>query len=207
MLKVLGRATSSNVQKVVWLCDEISLPFDREDIGGPFGGNDQAEYLALNPNGRVPTVIDDGFVIWESNACVRYLASKHAHGSWYPDDLQKRGRASQWMDWSLSTLAPSHGPTFTGLIRTPEDKRNMDAILAGRDAWSKNMAMLDKHLADNRFITGDDISMGDISPAVLAFRWFTLDIEREDYPNVERWYGEVAARPAFKTNVVDLGLS
>ena len=80
MLRILGRATSSNVQKVVWLCEEVGIPYEREDIGGPFGGNDRPDYLALNPNGRVPTVIDGDFVIWESNACVQYLASRHAAG-------------------------------------------------------------------------------------------------------------------------------
>lgn len=206
MLKILGRATSSNVQKVVWLCDEIALPFDREDIGGPFGGNDAPEYLAMNPNGRVPTVIDDGFIIWESNACVQYLAAKHAAGSWYPDDLHERGRAVQWMDWALGTLAPAHVPTYQGLIRTPPEKRNMDAIAAGRDNWSKALAMLDRHLADNDFITGKSISMGDISPATVVFRWFNLDIEREDYPYLRRWFDRIAERPAFQKNVIDIGM-
>lgn len=207
MLKILGRKTSANVQKVVWLCDEIDLPYEREDIGGPFGGNDQPEYLALNPNGRVPTVIDDGFVIWESNACVHYLASKHAQGSWYPDDLQARGRAAQWMDWALSTLAPSHGPMFMGLIRAPPEKRNMDAINASRENFSKQLAMLNDHLADNEFIAGGSITMGDISPATFVYRWFNMDIEREDYPNLERWYNQLASRAAYRKNVIDIGLS
>jgi glutathione S-transferase len=207
MLKILGRATSANVQKVVWLCDEIDLPFERENIGGPFGGNDKPEYLALNPNGRVPTVIDDGFVIWESNACVQYLGSIHAVGTWYPTDLKARGRCCQWMDWALGTLAPAHGPVFQGLIRTPEDKRDAGAIARGRDGWSKNMAMLDGHLANNAFIAGDAITMGDMPVAILSFRWFNLDIEREDYPNLKRWYDEIVPRRAFKKHVIDIGLA
>jgi glutathione S-transferase len=206
MLKVLGRPTSANVQKVVWFCDEIELPFERTDIGGPFGGNDQPEYLAMNPNGRVPTVIDDGFVIWESNACVHYLASKHAAGTWYPDDLQQRGRCVQWMEWVTSSLAAAHVPVFHGLIRTPADKRDPDAIARGRDNWSKLMAMLDNHLKDNAYIAGDSITIGDIPASVFAFRWFNLDIPREDYPNLKRWHDGIAARPAFKKNIIDIGL-
>lgn len=207
MLRILGRATSSNVQKVVWLCEEVGIPYEREDIGGPFGGNDRPDYLALNPNGRVPTLIDGDFVIWESNACVQYLASRHAAGSWYPDDLQTRARAVQWMDWSLGSLAPTHVPAFQGLIRTPPDKRDPEAIARGRDAWSKLMAMLDNHLSDRAYIAGESITMGDMPPAVISFRWFNLDFEREDYPNAKRWYETIAARPAFAQHVVDIGLA
>lgn len=207
MLKILGRLTSANVQKVMWLCDEVCLSFNRSDIGGPFGGNDKPEYLELNPNGRVPTVIDDGFVIWESNACVHYLASKHASGSWYPADLQQRGRAVQWMEWVTSSLANAHMPVFQGLIRTSANMRNPQIIAKGRDAWSSLMAMLDEHLKYNHYIVGDTITMGDISPAVFTYRWFNLDIPREDYPHLLRWYESIAERPAFKRNVIDTGLS
>ena len=207
MLRILGRATSSNVQKVVWLCEEVGIPYEREDIGGPFGGNDQPDYLALNPNGRVPTLIDGDFVIWESNACVQYLASGHAFGTWYPEDLQTRARAMQWMDWSLGTLAPTHVPAFQGLIRTPPGQRDPAAIARGRDNWSKLMAMLDAHLADRAYIAGGSVTMGDMPPAVIAFRWFNLDFEREDYPNAKRWYDTIAARPAFAEHVIDIGLA
>ncbi len=207
MLKILGRATSSNVQKVVWLCEEIGLPVERTDIGGPYGGNDQAEYLALNPNGLVPTLIDDGFVIWESNSCLRYLASNHAAGTWYPTDLKARARANQWMDWSLGTLASAHVPVFQGLIRTPPEQRDAERIKNARVNWGAKMAMLDAHLAENRYIAGDAITMGDMPPAILSFRWFNLDIEREDYPHLRRWYDLVSARPAFIKHVVDIGLA
>src|SRR5690606_17296323 len=148
---------SANVQKVTWLCDEINLAYDREDVGGKFGKNDQPEYLAMNPNGRVPTIVDDGFVLWESNACVQYLASKHAAGSWYPNDLKTRGSAVRWMDWTVSTLSPAHAPVFQGLIRTPPEKRNMDTINAAREGYSKQMRILDNRLADHAFLAGDSI--------------------------------------------------
>ncbi len=206
MLKILGRATSSNVQKVVWLCAEIGIPYEREDIGGPFGGNDKEDYLALNPNGLVPTIIDDGFVLWESNACLEYLAAGHAQGSWYPTDPKRRARAAQWMAWSLGTLAPAHVPVFHGLIRTPAAERDPGAIRRGRDVWSAKMAMLDRHLSDRHHVAGESINIGDIPPAILSFRWFNLDIDREDYPNLRRWYDGIADRPQFRTHVIDIGL-
>jgi glutathione S-transferase len=162
MLKILGRATSSNVQKVVWLCDELGIPYDRTDIGGPFGGNDQPEYLSLNPNGIVPTINDDGFILWESNAIVRYLAEKHGKGTdFWPEDMQARASAGRWMDWVLSILAPRHVPVFQGLIRTAEADRDHEKIAAARDLWSKANKVLESWLADHEFLSGDTFGIGD----------------------------------------------
>ena len=130
MLKIWGRANSMCVQKVLWCCGEAGIPFERVDIGGRFGGNDSPEYRALNPNGVIPTVDDDGFVLWESNSIVRYLASKHDAGNLWPVDAVERADAERWMDWQLSTVYP-HMPTiFLGLIRTPPEKRDLAAIEA-----------------------------------------------------------------------------
>ncbi|CAN0359488.1 unnamed protein product [Discosporangium mesarthrocarpum] len=208
MLKILGRATSSNVQKVVWLCEELNIAYERTDIGGPFGGNREAEYLALNPNGIIPTIDDDGFVLWESNTIVRYLAEKHGKGTdFWPEDLQMRASASRWMDWALSILAPRHVPVFQGLIRTPEAERDTDKIAAARDVWAAANTVLETWLADHEFLSGDTFSIGDIPASPFTYRWFTLDIEREDFPNLKRWHDAVAARPAFKKHVIDIGLS
>lgn len=203
MLKILGRETSANVQKVRWLCEEIALPYDHENLGGPFGGTDTPEYLALNPNKRVPTIIDDGFVLWESNACVQYLASVHAAGSWWPTDPKVRGSAQRWMDFALGTVAGAHGPVFQGLIRTPPEKRNPDAIAAGRDNFSAQMAILDRYLGETEYLTGAEINMGDISPAPFVHRWFTLEIEREDYPNLKRWYDALTERPGYQQHIMN----
>ncbi len=206
MLKILGRATSANVQKVVWLCDEIGLPFEREDRGGAFGGTDTPEYLALNPNSRVPTIIDGDFVLWESNACITYLASKHAEGSWYPTDLKARGEAHRWMDFSLGTMAPAHVPVFQGMVRTPPEKQDPQAIAAGRDDFSAKLAIVNRYLEGRDYVTGDTITIGDISLATFVFRWFNLDIEREEYPNLEGWYGRISGRPAYIRNIIEIGL-
>ena len=207
MLKILGRATSSNVQKVVWLCNEIGLPFERTDVGGPFGGNDQPDYLALNPNGVIPTVDDDGFVLWESNSIVRYLAEKHAAGTrFWPEDLRERASAGRWMDWSTSTLAGRHVPVYQGLIRTPEEKRDHDRIAAARELWSKANAILDSWLSTHAYLSGSEFGIGDIPAAPFTHRWFNLDIEREDYPNLKRWYDAICERDAFCRSVIDIGL-
>lgn len=207
MLKILGRATSSNVQKVVWLCNEIGLPFERTDIGGPFGGNDRPEYLSLNPNGVVPTVDDDGFVLWESNTIVRYLAEKHAAGTpFWPDDLQARASAGRWMDWSTSTLAGRHVPVYQGLVRIPEAERDHALIASSRDLWSKANAVLETWLSDRPYLSGDAFGIGDIPAAPFTHRWFNLPIEREDYPALRRWYDTLRERPAFRESVIDIGL-
>jgi glutathione S-transferase len=207
MLKILGRATSSNVQKVVWICEELNVPYERTDIGGPFGGNDKAEYLSLNPNGRVPTIDDDGFVLWESNAIVRYLADKHGTGTpLRPDDVWARASADRWMDWTLSTLAGTHVPVYQGLVRTPEAERDMAKIAAARDGWAKANEVLETWLADHEYLSGDEFGIGDIPASPFTFRWFNLDIERENFPNLKRWHEAICARPAFREHVIDIGM-
>ncbi len=121
MIKIWGRNTSANVQKVMWAIAEIGLPHERIDIGGPFGKNREPAYLAMNPNGLVPTLEEaDGFLLWESNAIVRYLAAKHRAGVLEPADPHARARANAWMDWQLSVIGPAITPCFIGLVRTPQ---------------------------------------------------------------------------------------
>jgi glutathione S-transferase len=203
MLKIMGRDTSSNVQKVLWVCGELGLPFEREDIGGPFGGNDKPEYLALNPNGRVPTIIDDGYVLWESNSCTRYLAAKHGGDPLSPADLQIRGNAERWMDWQMTTMSPALVPVFWGLVRTPPEKRDMDAIEAARKKLSGLIGFMDTQLSKTNYLAGDDFTIGDIPLGITAYRWFVMDMEREDYPNLKRWYDLLTTRKAFQDAVMN----
>ena len=202
MLKILGRRTSSNVMKVLWTCDEIGLPFERVDIGGPFGGNDKPDYLALNPNGLVPTIDDDGFILWESNAIVRYLAAKH--GKLAPSDLKQRADADRWMDWQLSVLGPAFGPIFLQLVRTPEAQRSQAAIDGAVEKTGKAMQLLEQRLQGRRYVCGDQLTMGDIPFAAILHRWFKLDFKRPPLPTVEAWYHRLAERPGFKKHVSDI---
>src|ERR1700754_387072 len=134
MLKIWGRNTSSNVQKAMWAVGELKLPHERIDVGGAFGKNDEPAYLAMNPNGLVPTLEeDDGFLLWESNSVVRYLASKFGAGTLEPADLRERASASRWMDWQLSVVGPAIHGLFWGLIRTPPEKRDPAHIEMSRE--------------------------------------------------------------------------
>lgn len=201
MLTILGRLTSANVQKLTWLCDECDIEFKREDVD-----YHAPQYLHLNPNAKIPTVIDGDFVIWESHAILQYLCTKHALSTWNPTDLRASARVRQWMDWSSCECYRAAEPVWIGMVLTPAGHRDMTAIGKARDALSKKVAMLDKHLAGSKYIAGDTITIGDMPLAILTYRWFEMPIEREDYPNLGRWYDSIAARPAFKKNVIDIGI-
>jgi glutathione S-transferase len=208
VIKIWGRNTSSNVQKVMWAIGEIGLPHERIDIGGPFGQNREPAYLAINPNGLVPTLEeDDGFVLWESNAIVRYLAAKHHANVLEPADLQSRARANAWMDWQLSVVAPAIFECFWGLIRTAPDQRNHAAIEESKKKTTAAMAVLDGELAKTAYVAGDAFSYGDIPAAVMAYRYRQLVPERPALQNFERWYAAIAARPAFKDEVAAVPLA
>ncbi len=198
MLKIIGRVTSGNVMKPLWLADEIGLEYEQIDIGGPFGGNDTPEYLAMNPMGLVPTIDDDGFIMWESNAITRYLAAKHAKGTLYPDDPQARATADTWMDWKLNAVNPFMRAIFWGLVRTKPEDRNQDEIDAGIKQGCKFWGMLDTHLEGRDYIAGDQLTMGDIPLGPQAFRWFELVEDRPSMPNLEAWYQRLTERPAFR---------
>ena len=206
MLKILGRTNSSNVQKVLWACDELELSYQREDIGGDFGGNQEPKYLAMNPNGLVPTMIDNGNVLWESNAIIRYLCENHAPNLLLPEDPWQVALAQQWMDWQQTVLAPAIRPVFWGLVRTPEDERNVDEIAAGQTQTASAMTILDHHLSQNTFVAGSSLSLGDIPVGIMAYRWFQLDIERIELPHLARWYQSLADRKAYRDRAM-IGLS
>ena len=202
MLKILGRDTSSNVMKVLWACAELDLEFEREDIGGRYGGNDTSDFLRLNPNGLVPVIVDDGFINWESNSCVRYLAAKHDPGGLYPDNLQVRAVAERWMDWQVTTVSPTMIPVFRGMIRTAPENRDMEAIQASRAALSAKMSIINNVLAEKTFMTGDTFTMGDIPLGIAAWRWFNMPIEREEYPHLKRWVDALGERPGYQRHIM-----
>src|SRR5262245_31561845 len=152
MLKILGRKTSGNTQKVLWCCDELSLAYEREDYGRGFGNNHEPAYLALNPNGRVPTIVDDGFVLWESNAIVRYLCAKHGVGTLCPPELQRRADLERWMDWQQTTLRPRFHALFDALKPDANlDAAALESLKQGmNDAWR----ILDAQLAKQPYVGG-----------------------------------------------------
>jgi glutathione S-transferase len=209
MIKIWGRNTSSNVQKAMWAVGELNLECERIDVGGAFGKNKEPKYLVMNPNGLVPTLEEeDGFLLWESNSIVRYLAEKHdKDGIIRPKDAHQRARASQWMDWQLSVVAPAITPAFWGMIRTPEDKRDVAAIKASQDKTVAAMQIMDTQLAKTTFLAGDAFSYGDIPVGIMCYRYRQLVPGRPPTPNLDRWYDAISGRKAFKDHVGSVPLS
>lgn len=202
MLSLLGRSNSSNVMKVIWLMEELGLPYERTDIGGPFGGTATPGYRALNPNGVVPTLIDDGFSLWESNAILRYLASIHApHDPVWPHDPHARALVDQWMDWQQTTLNRPHSTVFQGLVRIAPDKRDMGAIQAAADDLRHHYGLLNEILASRLFIASPAFSLADMAIGVHAHRWFSFDLMRPGHPHLRAWYERLLSRPAYARHV------
>ncbi|MGH6898014.1 MAG: glutathione S-transferase family protein [Geminicoccaceae bacterium] len=202
MLRVWGRNNSINVQKVMWAVGELGLEHERIEAGGAFGGLDTPAYGRLNPNRRVPTVEDGEVVVWESNACVRYLAARYGAGTLWPEDPAQRAVADMWMEWQQTTLLADMTVVFWGLIRTPEDQRDDAAIQAAAKRLGSLWPMLDDRLATRRFVAGDAFTMGDIPVGAACYRYYGLPIERPDLPNVEAWYGRLAERAPFREHVM-----
>lgn len=166
MLKIWGRKNSSNVRKPLWAAEELGLAYEAIDAGGAFGVVDTPEYRAMNPNGRVPMIEDDGFVLWESNAIVRYLLAKHAPNSaWYSADPQARASADKWMDWTTSSFAGPFRTVFWGVLRTPADKQDWPAINAAIKECTELLNMAEQTLASQPYLSGSEIGMGDIPSA------------------------------------------
>ncbi len=206
MFKVWGRNTSSNVQKVMWAIGELGRAAERVDIGGPFGGNKEPAYLALNPNGLVPVLQDGDLTLWESNTIVRYLAARYGAGTLEPGETKARAFASQWMDWQISVVGPAIFPMFIGLVRTPPEQRDQVAIEASRAKTTDAMAILDAHLAKTAYVAGSAFSMGDIPLGIMVYRFRVLVPQRPAFPNLEAWYARMEQREPFRQNVSSIAL-
>jgi len=203
MLKVWGRANSSNVRKVLWCAEELGIASERVDAGGAFGVVDEPNYRAMNPNGRVPVIEDDGFVLWESNAIVRYLVAKHGQGTpWLPADLQQHASADRWMDWMTSTVAAPFRDLFWGILRTPPEQQDWVSINAANKTVAELLAMADHALASQPYLSGDEVGMGDIPLGCFAYAWFEMPIERAPMPHLQAWYERLKARPAYRSAVM-----
>ncbi len=203
-LKVWGRNNSNNVQKVLWCAAELGLAVDRVDAGGPFGGLDTAEYRAMNPNALIPVIDDDGFVLWEANSIVRYLAAKHDTGGLYPTDLQVRADAERWMDWQTNTYWPAFFNAFWGVLRTPPDQQDPAQIAASASATGDLTRILDGYLAGRDYVAGDRLTVGDIPIGVAVDHFLRLDgvDHPDDVPNVRAWQDRLAERAPFRDLVM-----
>jgi glutathione S-transferase len=209
MLRIWGRTNSVNVKKALWCAEELGLAYERVDAGMQFGVNNTPEYLKMNPTGLVPTIDDDGFVLWESHAIVRYLSARYAASQGatplWPADLRVRADADRWMDWAGS-FQGAFRAVFWGLIRTPPEKRDMKAIEEGKAKSAELLGILDAALAGRRYVAGDTLTMGDIPMGCHVQLWMRLPIERPARPHLEAWFQRLCARPAYR-KIVDIALS
>lgn len=199
MLTIWGRLNSHNVKKVAWLADEIGLPYVRHDVGGQFGMDDA--YRAKNPNALIPTIEDDGVVLWESNAILRYLANRYAPGDMWPSEPAARAQGDKWMDWQFS-FADAQRDAFKQLVRTPVEQRNGQLIANSAKASGAAMQILDRALSQQEWLSGVHFGVADVPMGVYAHTFFTLDVERPDVPHVRAWYDRLRARPAYTKSVM-----
>ncbi len=202
MLKLWGRGSSVNVQKVLWALDELGLPYAHVPLGGPFGGLDSSDYRALNPNGLVPTLQDgDSSLHWESNAIVRYLAARYGAGTLWPEDPVARSAADRWMDWVPTTLGEPMRVLFWGFVRDPVNA-DLNAMAAAETRLAELWGRVDAHLAAQPFIGGERLTMGDIPLGCHVQRWLGFPITRPDLPHLAAWHARLSARPGFARHVM-----
>jgi glutathione S-transferase len=204
MTKIWARRSSSSAQKVYWTLDELGVPHEQIDAGRSFGIVKDAEYLAKNPNGVVPTLEEpDGFVLWESNAIVRYLGAKHGEGTFWPTDPQRRADADRWMDWATTTAIPAINPLFGKLVMRwseVKDQAEIDDHIRQSDEVLKRLAIT---LARQPYVAGEHLTAGDVPLGMIINRWFSLPIERPSLPVIEDYYARLSERPAYRRNVIE----
>ncbi|MEP5155371.1 glutathione S-transferase family protein [Planktotalea sp.] len=202
-IKLWGRATSVNVQKAAWVIAELDLPCERIDAGGAFGGLNDPAYIALNPNRRVPTLIDGDLVLWESNAICRYLGQAYGRADMFdPSNAKAQGQADMWMEWFQNNVYANFIALFYQAVRLPPSQRDAKSRSAALDGLCRALEIFDAALADREFICGDRLSLGDIPTGSCLYRFFTMDIERPSLPNIERYYETLTQRKTYHDTVM-----
>ena len=203
MITLLGRANSGNVQYVSWALAELGQPFERLDVGGALGGTDTDDYARMNPNRLVPTLKDGDLTLWESAAIVRYLGARYGSEAFWPSDPARRAPLDQWAEWIKTSFAQVLLPElFLQLVRTREADRNQAAIDSASGRMKNLASMLDARLAGTNLLGGDDICFADIMVGTPLYRYFTLDFERADTPNLSAYYERLQQRPAYREHVM-----
>ncbi|MEM8645428.1 MAG: glutathione S-transferase N-terminal domain-containing protein [Pseudomonadota bacterium] len=202
MITFYGRKSSDNVQKTLWMLLETGQPHQHIELGGKFGGLEDPEFLTLNPHGRVPVLVDDDVVVWESTAIIRYLAAAYSPGAIWPEEAGARAGVDKWMDWAQSRLYPEANRLFWRLIRTPEADQNAEKIAAGLEALNAHLEMVDDQLAGRAYLCGDQLTMADIIAGATLYRYYKMPIERPVLENVARWYETLSQRSAYRQAVM-----
>lgn len=202
MIRIYGYERSSNTQKAWWLCEELGIPFEKVPKGGPYKGHKEPDYLKLNPNGQIPTIEDGGFILWESNSILRYIAERHGDGRLIPSDLQKRATANKWMDWQLAAVSRPSSALINAVFRKSPAERNPTDVAAAIDGLAMIWRRLEADFGKGPFLTGD-FSIADIALAIYFHRWLAADVDDKPvFPILEAWHEHLAERPAFQRNVM-----
>ena len=199
MLRILGRASSINVRKVLWASAELNLPFEREDWGAGFKPTSAPEFVALNPNAMVPVIQDGDFTLWESNTIIRYLATRQEAWALYPTQARARAAVDQWIDWQASDLNRSWSYPFMSLVRHSPAHQDPHALAAGCAEWGRFMQILEQQLAaTGAYVAGQAFSLADIPMGLSVNRWFETPLEHPHLPAVKAYYERLSERPGFR---------
>jgi len=203
MITLYGRKTAFNVQKVAWLLRELDPPHRHIEVGGEFGGLDEPDFRAMNPHGKIPVLDDDGTILWESQAILRYLAARYGAPGFWSDDAIQRARVDQWMDWSQTTFSRDFLiGVFWGWYRTPPDLQDTDAIEAALGRVSASVQKLEALIGNQSYLLGETLSLADIAVGVNFFRYYEIDIQRLDAPRIAAWYGRLTERAPYQEAVM-----
>lgn len=196
-MHIYGRHTSYNVQKVLWLADELALPYTHTEIGGAFGSVDTPSFREMNPLGKVPVIEDKGNFIWESNSIVRYIASEYGTHHWARQDAYQESLKDRWMDWSIEKLDPAFVGVFWGHYRTPANQRDNDAIKKSIESCNECLNTLDEQLGNQSYLLGEHLTTADICSAVFLHRLYAVELGVEFPDSIMAWYNRLSKRPAY----------
>lgn len=198
MLTIWGRPSAYNFQKVHWFLEELGVEYEHINVGGARGGLDSDEFLAMNPNGRIPVIKDNGQVIWESNTILRYLASTYGANEYWSDSPVDRALFERWMDWELSTLQPAFLGLFWSFYRSPESQRDNKKIKHYLQRCEYLVQILDIHLGGNEYVSGNSFGLGDVCVGTCFYRYFNMGIDVTSSDNVSHWYTRLSERACYK---------
>lgn len=201
-MKIWGRDNSGNVKKTLWTAEELGQDVEYIHAGGKYGGLDNPEFLKRNPNGKVPLLEDGSFYLWESNVIVRYLAAQYGKGSLWIENPAERASAEKWMDWTSNSVAPHFRTIIQHGLRLPEEQRDAKLLAQSVTELSKVLEIAEAHLGENEWMSGQAFGIGDIPLGVNLYLWFGMQLDRPSMPNLERWYQQLQARPAYRHRVM-----
>ncbi len=203
MIKIWGRASSSNVQALMWTIGELKLPHQRQDVGFIYGGNDTPDFLAMNPNGTVPVLQDgENVPLWETGAILRYVAAKYADDAFWPKGIEARAEVDKWAEWAKINVALKFtAPIFWRVVRTAPSKQDPHAIKQAISALNGSLAVAEVQLGKQAFLASPELSLADIQFGHLLYRYFDIEIDRTSFPNIEDYYRRLSEREAFQEHV------